>query len=99
MDQETEQSMQLASPPTHVSFRHTDAAGAQQEGRWRLTSTRLGVGGFAQVFEARGPGEEEVAACKVVDTRGLSERTVAQLDREIAALSSAQQHPAFRLGY
>jgi len=89
---ETETPMGEDSPPTHVSFRHTDAAGAQQEVLWRLTSTRLGVGGFAQVLEARGP-EEEVAACKVVDTRGLSERTIAQLDREIAALSSAQQHP------
>lgn len=93
-DAHTETSIDVASPPTHVSFRCTDAAGVQHEGLWHITSTRLGVGGFAQVFEAhRQGGGEGVAACKVIDTRGLSERTVAQLDREISTLSSAQLHP------
>ncbi|KAL1504047.1 hypothetical protein AB1Y20_010457 [Prymnesium parvum] len=60
--------------------------------RYELSDRVLGAGGFATVYEARGP-DGGLVAVKVVDRTHLSGQVRAQLSCEREALELAQAHP------
>ena len=66
-----------------------DAEGAQS--LWQVTQSKLGQGGFAEVYEARGPGGRNAVA-KVSDA-SLESAERGLFDGEVAALQTAQGHP------
>eukprot|EP00316_Scyphosphaera_apsteinii_P015602 CAMPEP_0119342988 /NCGR_PEP_ID=MMETSP1333-20130426/105878_1 /TAXON_ID=418940 /ORGANISM="Scyphosphaera apsteinii, Strain RCC1455" /LENGTH=394 /DNA_ID=CAMNT_0007355321 /DNA_START=50 /DNA_END=1234 /DNA_ORIENTATION=+ len=69
--------------------------GAEQ---WNVTDTRLGHGGFANVFKAIGPEESQVAAAKIIDLPRAKAKNAEQgsmscsATEEIQSLKLAQAH-------